>query len=216
MITTARVLDYDGTVLTLCPEEPIFREMIRKNVATVELRLDDGRRISAGQRKKIFATIRDIANWCGHDPEELRRFLTWDFRSRDGGPDFSLSDVDMTTASGFISYLIEFCFRWGVPTREALLDRTDDIGRYLYLCLEHRKCAVCNKRAQVHHVDAVGMGRDRAGIVHEGMRAIALCPEHHREAHQKGPDFFNEHHVYGIKLDRYLCEVLRLKTGKDE
>lgn len=210
MITTAKIVDYDGRLLTLSPDEPIFRELIQKDVSTVELRLDDGRQISAVQRKKIFAMVRDISNWSGHDPEELRQMLTWDFRSLDGGPDFSLSDVDMTTAREFITYLIDFCFRWGVPTRDSLLERTDDIGKYLYLCLEHRKCAICNDRADVHHVDAIGMGRDRESIVHDGMRAIALCRKHHQEAHQTGQAFFHRYHVFGIRLDGYLCGVLNL------
>lgn len=216
MTTTAKIVDYDGHLLTLAPDEPIFRELIQKDVSTVELRLDDGRQISAVQRKKIFALVRDISNWSGHDPEELRRLLTWDFRSLDGGPDFSLSDVDMTTAREFITYLIDFCFRWGVPTRDSLLERTDDIGKYLYLCLEHRKCAICNDRADVHHVDAVGMGRDRESIVHEGMRAIALCRKHHQEAHQAGQDFFQRYHVFGIRLDGYLCGVLNLNRKNKE
>lgn len=215
MTTTAKIIGYDGHLLTLAPDGPIYRELIQKNVSAVELRLDDGRSISAVQRKKIFALVRDVADWCGHDPEEIRGFLTWDFRSLTGGPDFSLSDVDMTTAREFITYLIGFCFRWGVPTRDSLLERTDDIGKYLYLCLEHRKCAVCNDRAEVHHVDAVGMGRDREGIVHEGMRAIALCRKHHQEAHQLGPEFMRRYHVFGIRLDGYLCKVLRLKSGKE-
>ena len=84
----------------------------------------------------------DIAVWSGHEPEYLRKFLTWDFRSIDGRKHFSLSDVDITTAKEFITYLIEFCFWHNVPTRETLLDRTDDISKYLYLCLEHKK--VCN------------------------------------------------------------------------
>lgn len=213
MTTLARVLNYDGHIMTLETEENLLDEMIFHNASTVELRADDGRTISAAQRRKIFALVREISDWSGHDPEDLRRILTWDFRGLEGGPDFSLSDVDMTTAKRFITYLIDFCFRWGVPTRDSLLERTEDINKYLWLCLKHRKCAICNARAQVHHVDAVGMGRDRAGIVHEGMRAAALCPRHHREAHQMGPDFFSRYHIYGIKLDRELCKQLGLKEA---
>ena len=68
----------------------------------------------------------------------------------------------MTTAKSFINYLIEFCFHWSVPTKDSLLNQTDDISKYLYLCLANRRCAICNKPAEVHHVDRIGMGRDRA------------------------------------------------------
>lgn len=35
-----------------------------------------------------------------------------------------------------------------------------------------RKCAVCGRRAELHHVDRVGMGRDRREICHIGMQAL--------------------------------------------
>lgn len=192
----------------------MLRELTQKHIQLVELRLDDGRAISAEQRKKIFAVIRDISIWSGHDPEYLRQLMTWDFRSREGLEHFSLSDVDMTTAREFLTYLIEFCFTHSVPTKDTLLNQSDDIGKYLYLCLEHRKCAICNARAQVHHVDRIGMGRDREEVVHVGLKAIALCPLHHDEAHKREKDLFERYHIYGIKLTEYLCQVLRLRGKK--
>ncbi len=211
-IYTAELISYDGNVLTVAPSVPIERSLLQKEVHSVELRLVDGRTISADQRRKIFAIIRDISLWSGHDPEYLRQLLTWDFRSIDGREAFSLSDTDVTTAKEFINYLIDFCFRFDVPSKDTLLHQTDDIGRYLYMCLEHRKCAICNKRAEVHHVDRIGIGRDRESIVHIGLKAIALCREHHEEAHQHEHELFEEHHIYGISLDRYLCERLNLNT----
>lgn len=213
MITTAKVLRLDDKRILLEPDEPINREIVQKKITTVELRLDDGRTISAVQRKKIFALIRDIALWSGHEPEEIRSFLTWDFVSKSEDLQyFSLSDVDMTTARLFIDYLIEFCFIHSVPTKDTLLNQTDDISKYLYLCLKYRRCAICNAPAEVHHVDRVGMGRDREKIVHIGLLAIALCRIHHNDAHQDEKRLFEENFVYGIKLDRYLCERLSLNT----
>lgn len=213
MITTAKVLRLDDKRILLEPDEPINREIVQKKITTVELRLDDGRTISVVQRKKIFALIRDIALWSGHEPEEIRSFLTWDFVSKSEDLQyFSLSDVDMTTARLFIDYLIEFCFIHSVPTKDTLLNQTDDISKYLYLCLKYRRCAICNAPAEVHHVDRVGMGRDREKIVHIGLLAIALCRIHHNDAHQDEKRLFEENFVYGIKLDRYLCERLSLNT----
>lgn len=210
-ITTAKIVGYDGEILQLKPLGYIDRELLQKQVDIIEIRLVDGREISAEQRRKIFATVRDIAAWSGHEPEYIRQFTEFDFRLQNGLEPFSLSDCDKSTAREFISYLIEFCFNHGVPTRDTLLNRTDDIGKYLYYCLEHRRCAVCNKKADIHHVTAVGMGRDREQIIHAGMEAIALCRKHHQEAHIKGQAFFNEYHIYGIKLDKYLCDILNLK-----
>lgn len=211
---TANILAYDGQRLLLKPDESISRELAQKSITRAEIRLDDGRRISADQRKKIFALIGDIAEWNGDAPEALRPILTWQFRALYDVPDFSLSDVDMSTAKDFINYLIDFCFDHAVPTRDTLLNRTDDIGKYLYSCLEHRKCAVCNDSAEVHHVDKIGMGRDRERVVHIGLRAIALCRKHHEEAHRNEKVLFAKYHIYGIRLDKYLCDVLRLNADE--
>lgn len=210
MITSAIITEYDGEKMVVIPAEPLEREILRKRIRQVEINLWDGRSISPVQRRKIYATIRDVSQWSGHEPEYLKQYFKWNFCSIDGRDDFSLADVDMTTAKEFISYLIEFCFYNNVPTMDSMLDRTDDIGKYLYLCLEYRKCAVCNKKAEVHHVDRIGMGRDREKICHVGLEAIALCREHHDEAHRDEKRFFKDNHIYGIKLDEYLCKKLNL------
>lgn len=212
MVTTAKLIRTDGRFLVLEASDPISREILQKQIHEIEIRLDDGRRISADQRRKVFAIIRDISLWSGHPPEYLRQYLTWDYVSQSGIDSFSLSDVDMTTAREFISYLIDFCFDKNVPTKDTLLHQADDISRYLYMCLEHRKCAVCNRHAEVHHVNRIGMGRDREKLVHIGLKAIALCSKHHDEAHRDERGLFQDHHIFGIKLDEYLCERLALNT----
>lgn len=212
MIATAKIVGYDGEILSVKPLTAIDRELIQKSVDTIEIRLKDGREISAEQRKKIFALVRDIAEWSGDEPERIRAYTEFEFRLQNGLEPFSLSNCDMTTAKDYVNYLIEFCFNQNVPTRDTLLNRTDDISKYLYSCLEHRKCAVCNDTADVHHIDAVGMGRDRNAIIHEGMEAIALCRKHHQEAHTRGKAFFDYYHIYGITLDAYLCKKLNLRS----
>lgn len=211
MITTAKIVSYDGEYMTIKPLGAIDRELLQKQVNSVEIRLADGREISADQRKKIFAIVRDISVWCGHEPEYIRSYTEFDFRLKNGLEPFSLSNCEMTTAKEFISYLIDFCFTHRVPTKDTLLNQTDDISKYLYLCLEHRRCAVCNAKADVHHIDTVGMGNNRNEISHIGKYAIALCRKHHIQAHQQGKSFFEKWHIYGIKLDAYLCDKLNLK-----
>lgn len=213
MITTGKILLYDNGRMLIKPEENIDRLMDTQHPMTVELRINDGRTISDQQRKKIFSIIRDIALWSGHEPEYIRQLLTWDFCMVSEKSWFSLSNVDMTTAKEFINYLIDFCFHWCVPTKDSLLTQTDDIGKYLYLCLEHRRCAICNAAAEVHHVNRIGMGRDREQMVHIGMKAIALCHKHHNLAHHDEKTLFEKYHVYGIQLDRNLCECLHLNTA---
>lgn len=213
MTVDGRITGYDGETLVIEASFPSVYLMGKRRIETCEIILNDGRTISTDQRKKIFATIRDISLWSGHDPEYLRQHLTWDFRSVDGRGPFSLSDTDVTTAREFLTYLINFCLEHDIPTRDSLLSRTDDLEAYLYDCLWHRKCAICGKPADLHHVETVGMGRDRRSITHLGMLAEALCREHHKEAHKIGQETFDQkYHIFGTKLDALL--VARLQPNK--
>lgn len=208
----AKIKDFDGEDMRITPTSPIERELIQRQAGYIEFRTVDGREITAPQRRKIFAMMEDISKEFGEIPEYYRTILTWQFCRDQEKEVFSLSNVDRTTARDFIDFLIDFCFRHNVPTSDTLLNCCDDVGRYLYMCLEHRKCAICNDPAEVHHVDRIGMGRDREKIVHVGLRAIALCHKHHDEAHAGEKGLFDRYHVYGIKLDKYLCDCLNLNT----
>lgn len=216
MITTGKILQYDDNQILIATSDKISRDILKKNIENIEIRLNDGRTISSDQRRKIFAMIRDISVWSGNEPEYIRRLLTWDFICKKEIEWFSLSDVDMTTAKEFITYLIDFCFHFCVPTKDTMLNYTDDIGKYLYLCLEYKRCAICNAPGEVHHVDRVGMGFDREKKIHLGLRAMCLCREHHIKAHEDETKLFKENHIYGIKLDDYLCKKLSLNTKRKE
>ena len=74
MITTAKILKAVDNQLILAPDADLSREIAKKHIGKVEIRLNDGRNISNEQRKKIFAIVRDIAIWSGHEPEYIRAF----------------------------------------------------------------------------------------------------------------------------------------------
>lgn len=106
----------------------------------------------------------------------------------------------MDTAREFLNTILEYALKEGVPLSDAGVNRTDDIGRYLYYCLKHKKCAVCGLPGEIHHVDTIGMGRDRRQVDDSEYRKICLCRKHHTIAHQRGMQAFEEmYHVYGIK-----------------
>lgn len=190
-------------------------------IATVmrgEIRVDDGRRISSEQRKKIYALCRDISVYTGHDVEDLKEnILKIGFMIKEDRDYFSLSDVDMTTARYFIEYILEFCFEWDVPLDEKTVALAKEVNNYLYLCLRYRRCAVCGRYADVHHVDAVGSGRNRNKVVHTKLRMIALCREHHQETHTIGwLTFRSKYHVEGILINEKSLKELGLckKNGE--
>ena len=61
------------------------------------------------------------------------------------------------------------------------------------------------------------MGFDREQIVHVGLRAVCLCRNHHVKAHENENKLFKDNHIFGIRLDEYLCRVLHLNMkGKHD
>lgn len=179
------------------------RELPKKQINRAEIRFDDGRRISAEQRKKAYATIRDISAYTGYLPEEQKEWLKYLHICRTGSSYFSLSDCSMDTAGEFISTILEYALENGIPLLDAGIERADDAGKYLYLCLKHKKCAVCGRAGEIHHEDAIGMGNDRRKTDDSGYRKICLCRFHHTKAHAMGvPAFQRMYRVYGILYGR--------------
>ena len=194
--------DTNGTDLIIhIPDRRLGDMLQRKRIKEAELRLDDGRHISAAQRKKIYATVRDIADFTGYLPEEEKEWMKYLHIIRTGGEYFSLSTCSMDTAREFINTILEYVIEHGIPLSEPGVDRTDDIGKYLYYCLKHKKCAVCGKSGEIHHVDAIGMGRNRRKVDDSSCCKICLCRMHHTIAHQRGMKAFEQmYHVYGIVI----------------
>lgn len=192
--------DKDGTeILAVIPEKHIAEMLVRKKISKAEIRFDDGRHISAEQRKKAYATIRDIADYTGYPPEEMKEIMKYEHMIRTGDGYFSLSNCSMDVAREFINTILEFAIQNGIQLSENAIERTDDIGRYLYFCLKNRKCAVCGRDGEIHHVDTIGMGNDRRKVDDSNYRKICLCRTHHTIAHQKGMDAFQrDYKVYGI------------------
>lgn len=156
-----------------------------------------------------------LADTC--DSEDIRHQLTFYYCQLCNIDWFSLADrtpqtVDMTTARDFIDWLVELCIRFGIPCSDSLINRCEDMQRYLYACVIYRSCAICGKRAEIHEYDRVGMGRNRSRIHHAGQRVQPLCRLHHREVDDIGQKAFDEkYHISWVTLDEAACEKLRWK-----
>lgn len=204
MHTLADIKQYretqNGTDLIITiPDLQLGTMFQRKAVRKAEIRFDDGRHISVEQRKKAYATIRDIADYTGYLPEEQKEWLKYLHISRTGDDYFSLSNCSMDTAREFINTILEYAIEEGIPLSESGIERTDDIGKYLYFCIMHKKCAVCGKPGEIHHEDAIGMGNDRRKVDDSNHKKICLCRLHHSIAHQRGViEFRKSYKVYGI------------------
>ncbi len=188
----------------------------------VEIILPDGRRITPEQRRKCYAIIKEISDFVNGqheaaDIEETKEIMKWDFMlSRFESQErklFSLSNVDVTTARNFIDYLIEFCVKNDVPMQISPLEYCEDVSRYLYACMYNKKCCVCGKPADLHHVDAIGMGNDRTEVIHIGREALPLCREHHTLLHSMGNKKFMEtYHLQAVEIDKKIAKVYGLNA----
>jgi hypothetical protein len=178
----------------------------------------DNRCISAEQRRKAWALMTEIAAYQGQDKEDVYReqsaaFSIKNFESLQGHL-FHLSTATVSEARDFINLLIEIIIEYGIPTKEPLYGLCDDLERYTYACLMNKKCAVCGRKADIHHCEgsAVGMGRNRKQIIHVGLTLLPLCREHHNQIHASGETaFLEKYHVVGIPATEEICKKVGLK-----
>lgn len=222
-IVQGRIVDYDerSGEVTIKAYYPDWLMMTKREYRKCLVQMIDNRPISNQQRKTCYKLIREIAEYTGNGldrtKEDLKRkFVTEELY--DGlDENFSLSDAPMSVACAFQRFLVRFMLDYDISTSFPLLDFIDDVHDYLYACLIHKKCCICGKSADLHHIDRVGMGRDRDDIIHEGMEALPVCRIHHNEIHNLGENrFFRKHHIErGVILDEYLCRIYRLKRKEE-
>ena len=156
--------------------------------------------ISGGQRKKIYALFRDIGEFVGETAESMKIQLKQEFCRSSEHEDFSLSDCSKELASDFIEWLVEFAIRQGAELKENPKDLLDDLEKHTQICISQKVCVVCGKMAEIHHFQAIGMGRDRNTVDDSDSLVIPLCRSHHSEAHQIGRDAFAEkYHVKPVR-----------------
>jgi hypothetical protein len=216
-IITGKITDYNertGELIIRAPYSNHDRMTLRK-YETVEIGLADGRRIDPEQRKKAYALMNEISEWMGEMPEYVKRLFKAKFivEQLEGLQKniFSLADCDMTTAREFITYLIDFILEHEIPVKVPLKTLCDDIEKYVYACLMHKRCCECGKKADLHHFDQIGTGRDRTEIYQIGMKVISLCREHHGIAHSKGKSIITDDwHLEPIPLTKEIGKVYGL------
>lgn len=215
-------IDADGT-LTINACVPSIDRALLRQYRECTIILQDERRITPRQRAACYALLGEIDEYVNGirseaGMEEQKNFLKLDFmlkRMTDAERRmFSLSDCSVTTATAFITFLIEFILANDIPTKFPLVEKADDIGAYVYACLANKKCAVCGRHADLHHAEGshVGSGFNRNEVHHLGREALPLCRAHHEEVHRTGEaEFLEKYHLEPVKLDERLCKIYKLK-----
>lgn len=214
-----RVTSIIGNKVTFSAESieelQTLQDLMNRGYSEAVIQVSDQRHISAVQRKKAFAMIKDFSEWSGYTRKEMEIILKFEFEAETGHEYFSFARTDMTTAREFISFTIGLAMLHGVPLKKSALKIQDDIDVYMYQSLKYRSCVLCGKKADVHHIDTVGIGNNRDLVDHRQKHLIALCREHHQEAHQIGWLTFSKlHHVKGIILDPKTLNDLGIMTYK--
>lgn len=212
----------EGGVATIMATLPNLYHALDRKYNDVEIILPDGRRISPEQRRHCYILISEIAEFIegyrtAETIEDTKQMLKLEFMvSRMEDIErrmFSLSDTSMTVAREFITFLIDFIIRHDIPTKVSLLEHCEDVSRYVYSCMVNKKCCICGKPADLHHVKSVGSQGYRDKINHIGLEALPLCREHHTESHTKGQiEFMKQYHLEPIKIDAKIAKIYKLNT----
>lgn len=214
-----QIVDADARFLTI--RVPYHPDYVSKDMSKATVFLHDGRKHSRDQHGKVFALIGEIAMWAGYKASETgdvnrdmkRDFLMarFDALSAAAIKSFSMSDGDVTTVSLYISFLIDFILEHNIPTKRPITEMCEDIQQAVYSAMMHKRCIVCGRKADLHHVDRVGMGGNRHDMCHIGMRALPLCREHHNEAHQHGDAaLMDKYHLETVVIDEKIARVYKL------
>lgn len=219
-----RIVGYDERtqeLLIRAPYDDIFT-MTKRQYKQCLVQPIDSRPLSDKQRRACYALLKEIADYTGQGLDPTKEWMKIKFLAegleQTADRIFSLSNAPMSLVCAFQRFLVRFIVDWDIPCDFPLLNYVDDIPDYIYASLIAKKCCICGLPADLHHVDRVGMGRDRDDIVHEGMEALPLCRTHHGEAHSTSDsEFFDKYHIPGgIVLDKTLCRIYRLKTRKEK
>lgn len=76
---------------------------------------------------------------------------------------------------------------------------------------------ICGAHADIAHVHAVGIGRNRRTISHLGNYVMALCRKHHQEQHSKGiVSFMQDNQLKGVKVTPEIAKMLKLGDWRQE
>lgn len=181
----------------------------------------DGRTISPEQRRKAWALMTDLGRYIGCEKDDVYDDARHDWlmsrKEELNQQAFRLSQASVTQAREFIDYLIGLILRLGCPVSRPLYEMAEDIPRYVYRCAMEGQCCVCQRKAEIHHLDRVGMGRSRKRIEHIGLRCLPLCRMHHMEAHQHGDGpLMNKYHLEPILIDAKIAAKYKLGTKGEQ
>lgn len=157
------------------------------------------------QRKHYWALIGDISEYTG-DPKwqiVLRmKYLYMLVNDKKKEPSMARNAMKSSDARLLIQTIIDYALEHDIPLKKDYLSQMEE--KQLFAMTMKRKCWLCGKHADIHHVDSLGAGRNRDTYQHHDKHQyMALCREHHQLVHQMGKRTFEQkYHVKGIQLSQ--------------
>nr|DAG09949.1 MAG TPA: Putative HNHc nuclease [Caudoviricetes sp.] len=206
----AKITNVDGDKVTLQLKESLNIERLKTifdgydGERQAEIFIKDPRGFTVEQRKFFFALLNDIYKETGLSVDEMKDYIYSMFRYATGN-NISLSNQSVSTVDD-VSYLtnlvLDFIFEHDIPFKDGYEVPPQNIQYFFYKCLMTRTCCNCGRKpADIHHVDAVGMGNNRKKINNSGRRFMALCRVCHTKIHTEGfSEFTNKRLLMPIKL----------------
>lgn len=221
-IFAGKIMKIEGGRMWIVADAPPEELAAYRKYRDVLIECRDGRLRSLQQLRKAYVLLNAISAWSGYTPvEATKEMMKMAFRAsaitlQEGLP--SLATMDMTECRHFIDFLVRFCIENNVPLyKVGMYDLAEDIPAYIYQCLLHKRCAVCGQRADLHHVDRIGMGGNRHTTGHLGRRALPLCREHHTILHtMPEQEFMAQYHLVPIPIDHRIAKVYRLNERSEK
>lgn len=219
----AKITNVDGDKVTLQLKESLNIERLKTifdgydGERQAELFIKDPRGFTVEQRRFTFALMQDIYIYTGEPLESLKDVFYWQFRYFTG-KNISLSNQSENTVdevSTLDELILDFIFANDIPFREGYEIPPQNEQYFFYKCVMTRTCCNCGRKpADIHHVDAVGMGNNRKKINNSGRRFMALCRVCHTKIHTEGlTEFINKRLLMPIKISDEDLKRLGLNTN---
>lgn len=185
----------------------------------IELRFVDPRGFSSEQRRFIYALIGDIYNATGQPKDDLKEYFNIKYEGVTGR-EMRLSDESKNTMSDATLYaniILDFIFEWSIPFKKGYEILPFNQEYYFYKCIVTRTCCSCGKlHADIHHIEAVGMGNNRRKIDNTNRHFMALCRTCHTIIHVEGyTEFTSKRKLRAIKLDTTTLKRLGLNVKSE-
>ena len=89
----------------------------------------------------------------------------------------------------------------------------EDIPKYVYVAAIHKRCAVCGKKAELHHCEGgrIQIGGNRNRVEHIGRPCLPLCRHCHTVLHNMSErDFLEKYLLEPVKVDERIAATYNL------